>query len=181
MWHLKCFAFWCCNKIFSSSKSRLQYQHLQRWKPIMLKVSKYLKEKVTCDNSHGHYIYIYQGLDGFFFFLPIFVTCDVWRPSLRERSIYTHDKSLRCKTCSRRFLLIELTQRMESKLKTRSANEISWIHQSEIESTTKGNGRQPAIWLLVLCFDYSRWGMSISTLTPPSRRQDIHIKELETN
>lgn len=27
MWHLKCFAFWCCIRIFSSSKSLLQYQH----------------------------------------------------------------------------------------------------------------------------------------------------------
>lgn len=25
MWHLKCFAFWCCTRIFSSSNSRLQY------------------------------------------------------------------------------------------------------------------------------------------------------------
>lgn len=27
MWHLKCFAFWCWIRIFSSSNSRLQYQH----------------------------------------------------------------------------------------------------------------------------------------------------------
>lgn len=26
-WHLKCLAFWCCNKIFSSSNSLLQYLH----------------------------------------------------------------------------------------------------------------------------------------------------------
>lgn len=25
MWHLKCLAFWCCTRIFSSSNSRLQY------------------------------------------------------------------------------------------------------------------------------------------------------------
>lgn len=25
IWHLKCFAFWCCIRIFSSSKSLLQY------------------------------------------------------------------------------------------------------------------------------------------------------------
>lgn len=27
MWHLKCLAFWCCIRIFSSSNSLLQYQH----------------------------------------------------------------------------------------------------------------------------------------------------------
>lgn len=28
IWHLKCFAFWCCMSIFSSSNSRLQYLNL---------------------------------------------------------------------------------------------------------------------------------------------------------
>ena len=34
MWHLKCFAFWCWIKIFSSSNSRLQY--LQDWHELKI-------------------------------------------------------------------------------------------------------------------------------------------------
>ena len=47
IWHLKCFAFWCCIRIFSSSKSLLQYL------VTIVKVQKYSTITLLIENKYA--------------------------------------------------------------------------------------------------------------------------------
>ena len=47
IWHLKCFAFWCCIRIFSSSKSLLQYLI------TIVKVQKYSTITLPIENKYA--------------------------------------------------------------------------------------------------------------------------------
>lgn len=88
MWHLKCFAFWCWMRIFSSSNSRLQY--LNPVKANTLKIVALIFRisccSVVCAWFHLTFSrkgYQHQGFDNFFFLRPI---SSLWLPNITDRS-----------------------------------------------------------------------------------------------